>query len=403
VFNFGDRPTNKSGRDWTWLRNVFDQSGSSVLCNGTETAITLLVLVSLFNHLAFDPSSASDSQIQSGMTHALRHITTAMAFVAIAGITSTPALAEGKRPTIAAAAVSTDQSTLYVVGTNFNRSSIAVNLHGITLGGVQVDASGKRLSAVMPVLPPGTYRLVIMNGRGGNQDSWDALDVTLGTHGPVGPQGPEGARGPVGPQGPIGETGPQGVKGDKGDKGDRGDVGPQGQTGPVGPVGAVGPMGPTGPTGAMGLTGAQGLTGPQGPQGPQGAPGAMGPQGFPGSQGVQGPQGPAGPAPFFIAGWVQATSPTQTVPPLVIRAGAGFTVARRGTSAGSYRITVPARPTGAFLITTITFVGPSGAVARISGYSVETATGNHLIDIDVTNMGTGAVDRDFMFTLVERS
>jgi hypothetical protein len=196
---------------------------------------------------------------------------------------------------IATATVSADQSTLFVTGVNFGTRPLVI-LANIVLGGVQVAATGGQLTALMPTLPPGSYRLVISRGSGSNRS--DGMDVTVGA---VGPKGEVGAVGPKGDTGDIGATGPEGPAGPQGAKGDHGDVG---ETGPMGPQGLRGEPGPEGPIGP------QGAIGPQGPQGAIGSIGIAGARGVPGLPGATGPAGPSGIAGLtLIAGSVATTIP----------------------------------------------------------------------------------------------
>src|SRR5262245_29967068 len=141
--------------------------------------------------------------------------------------------ASNKPPEIVAAVVSGD--TLFIYGENFSNAS-QVSLGSLLLGGVQVDSGGHRLSAAMPSLPAGSYRLVVANGNNKVGD----FELAVGAVGPTGPAGPDGAAGAVGPTGPAGATGADGAVGP---------TGPQGMPGVglVGPTGAVGPTGPRGP------------------------------------------------------------------------------------------------------------------------------------------------------------
>ena len=173
-------------------------------------------------------------------------------------------------PTITAAVISVDGSTLFVEGSGFGRAP-TVTLGGFFLGGVSVSLTGTQLVAAMPGLPPGSYRLVVDAGPGSSR-SW-AFEITLGAQGAPGPEGPPGEPGPPGAEGPPGPEGPQG---------DPGTIGPQGEKGDPG---AVGPEGP------QGLQGAQGLPGAQGDPGAMGLPGPAGPQGAPGETGATGPKG----------------------------------------------------------------------------------------------------------------
>jgi collagen triple helix repeat protein len=159
------------------------------------------------------------------------------------------------RPTISTAAVSTDQTTLFVTGANFGSRPLVI-LANIVLGGVQVSSTGGQLTALMPALPPGSYRLVISRG----SDRSAGMDVTVGAVGPKGEIGAVGETGPQGAKGDQGETGPQGVKGD---------------TGAQGPIGPQGPEGPQGAIGSIGLAGARGVPGLPGAAGPQGPSGVV--------------------------------------------------------------------------------------------------------------------------------
>ena len=130
------------------------------------------------------------------------------------------------------------------------------------LGGVQVSATGAQLTALMPVLAPGSYRLTIYRGNGSDRSA--VFDLTLGTTGPRGEIGPTGL---TGPEGPKGDTGPEGPKGDTGSEGPKGDIGPIGPAGATGAEGPPGPAGAPGANGLNGLPGKEGLTGPPGPSG----------------------------------------------------------------------------------------------------------------------------------------
>jgi hypothetical protein len=253
-----------------------------------------------------------------------------------------------QRTTISTAAVSTDQTTLFVTGANFGSRPLVI-LANIVLGGVQVSSTGGQLTALMPALPPGSYRLVISRGSG--SDGSAGMDVTVGAVGPkgeigavggTGPQGAKGDQGETGPQGLKGDTGAQGLKGDTGAQGLKGDTGPQGLKGDTGAeglkgdtgaqglkgdtgaqglkgdTGAQGLKGDTGPQGLKGDTGTQGPIGPQGPEGPQGAIGSIGltgARGVPGLPGAPGPPGPSGaPGPPGPSGVVTIATLTGAVP-----------------------------------------------------------------------------------------
>jgi hypothetical protein len=139
--------------------------------------------------------------------------------------------------TITAAVLSADQTTLFVTGSHLTRF-IKATLGDYVLDGVQVTPDGTLLTALVPMLPPATYRLVLTRARDkdsdGDKDSGRAVtcDVAIGAIGPKGP------RGDVGPQGPIG---------------------PEGAQGPQGPIGPIGPIGPAGPASIVSLTSLTGL------------------------------------------------------------------------------------------------------------------------------------------------
>jgi len=153
---------------------------------------------------------------------------------------------------IVSATVSVDQGTLFVTGQYFGSRPLVI-LGGVVLGGVQVSATGTQLTALMPALPPGTYRLMISRGSGSDRSA--SFFLTLGTTGPKGETGASGADGPIGPKGDTGDPGPQGAKGDPG---------------PQGPPGPEGPQGPAGPTGSIGVAGVRGVPGLPGAPGPSG-------------------------------------------------------------------------------------------------------------------------------------
>jgi hypothetical protein len=149
-------------------------------------------------------------------------------------------------PTIMSTVVSADQQILFIFGRNFG-SLPSVKLGDFTLGGVQVSADGASVTALMPTLQPGTYRLVVTrgyefsrsgldrvtpsslgsvsgsarqsgSGSGGDDDDFDddRMAVSSVAVGAIGPRGPQGEIGPMGPQGERGlqgETGPPGPPG----------------------------------------------------------------------------------------------------------------------------------------------------------------------------------------------
>jgi Collagen triple helix repeat (20 copies) len=378
-----------------------------------------------------------------------------------------------RQPVINSATISADHTTLFVEGAHL-LGTRSVILGGVALSGVQVDSTGAHLIAKMSNLPPGSYKLVIDDGRGRDDDAEFIVMLSpplvslAGPTGPVGPMGPVGPVGPVGPggttgsagaagaqgpagpvgsagpAGPVGPVGPGGATGPAGSAGAQGPAGQVGSAGPVGPAGAVGPVGtagaqgpagpvgpagtngamgpagavgaqgpagsagamgpagPVGPTGAAGTDGAVGPAGPigpiglSGPSGPTGSAGLTGPQGAPGAAGATGSTGPTGPMPTYFAGWIFGTSPVPS-----IRFGTGFSVTRIGP-VGTYRITIPATPTGRFLAPV---VSPAAAnvTARVAAYNKSGTDLSHTIDIEIRDLTGTLVDSDFIFHAIDRS
>ena len=111
--------------------------------------------------------------------------------------------AQSKQPYIVAAVISADQSTLIVTGSNFPTNP-SVTLDGMLLGGVQVDAAHKSVTAVMPALQPGTYLLEIGTG-----NFYAEFDLAVGAAGPSVDRGRaiDGIRGHARGVGARGETG----------------------------------------------------------------------------------------------------------------------------------------------------------------------------------------------------
>src|SRR5262245_18730494 len=73
------------------------------------------------------------------------------------------------KPMITDALVSSDQTTLFVDGVNLGaRPSVMLGDtqvgSGAQLAGVAVDTAGRRLTAQLPPLVPGTYLLQVTNG-----------------------------------------------------------------------------------------------------------------------------------------------------------------------------------------------------------------------------------------------
>lgn len=151
-----------------------------------------------------------------------------------------PASASDGDPVILNAVADLAHSQLVINGRGFNgHGALHVMLNGAALP--IVSSTSRRIVATLPaVVEPGSYLLNV--GRGhehrGQDDDFDAFEITIGA---VGPQGPPGPQGVSGPQGPMGVPGPQGVKGDTGATGATGATGPKGDTGPQGAPGTPGP------------------------------------------------------------------------------------------------------------------------------------------------------------------
>jgi hypothetical protein len=368
-----------------------------------------------------------------------------------------------KKPTIIAASVSADQTTLFIEGEDFGQRP-KVTVGTTALKGVAVDAAGRYISAQLPALSPGTYLLLVDNQKFTAQfvvslygeESHDETGGVgpAGPEGPAGPAGPEGPAGATGPAGPAGPTGPAGAKGDTGATGANGVAGPAGPIGPVGPAGAPGAAGPQGPGGADGAPGVAGPAGPQGPAGPAGADGVpgpageagaagpqgpAGPKGDPGAAGAAGPQGiagpagaegpagaigpigpqgpagptgatgatgpagPAGPMPGYVAGWISGLS--AGAPPQM-RAGTGYAVIRgTGGPAGSYTISIPEGSPARQFITTVTVLSPTGQIryARIVRMARNALARTFEFDIEIRDSANVMVDSEFTFIALERS
>ena len=121
-------------------------------------------------------------------------------FSMVAGVS-----ADNRRPpVILSAEVAVSGATLFVSGSSFGRAP-KVRLNGTLLGGVVVNSAGTQLTANMPALPAGTYRLEVEHGYWWEGDFKPARFVVA-----------------VGATGPQGDPGPAGEKGDKGDQGDPG-------------------------------------------------------------------------------------------------------------------------------------------------------------------------------------
>jgi hypothetical protein len=138
------------------------------------------------------------------------------------GLLGTAASANGHRrpPRIQKATADIDAGLLWIHGERLDGSHhdrVHVSLSGEPLSIVSVTET--EIVAELPAgTEPGTYRLVVLRGRG-QAPLGDALDVTLGTTGPAGPPGE---------QGPPGDPGPPGLPGRDGSPGEPGPPGPKG-------------------------------------------------------------------------------------------------------------------------------------------------------------------------------
>lgn len=169
-----------------------------------------------------------------------------LALVALALVPSAAAHSSSdSQLVITSATVSADGSTLFVTGRNLGRLPL-VTVGEIPVGGVAVSSNGRRLTANMPVVEPGTYLLQVRRGSSALYKGSLSLAVVRASTGDNAERGPEGPAGPAGPQGPEGASGPEGATGSQG---------PQGATGAQGATGSMGPQGPEGPEGPAGGSG----------------------------------------------------------------------------------------------------------------------------------------------------
>jgi hypothetical protein len=95
--------------------------------------------------------------------------------------------------------------------------------------------------------------------------------------------------------------------------------------------------------------------------------------------------------PVYFAGWIKSDA--------TIGSGTGFTVTRR-LSVGSYRITIPATPSGRPLVAVVTPMSSAILLARLVAYT-HNADGSHTIDFDMRNVASSLTDSDFTFIAVE--
>jgi hypothetical protein len=131
---------------------------------------------------------------------------TLLVSVTLASMDASAHAQTGKAPAkpLVITAATSDDTYVYVEGLRFG-SDPAVFLGGMPLGGVSVNTTGTRITALKPSLDPGTYLLQVSSGEAQTEN--DTFDLTLGA---VGPQGPAGADGADGRDGEPGAPGPPG-------------------------------------------------------------------------------------------------------------------------------------------------------------------------------------------------
>jgi IPT/TIG domain len=108
-------------------------------------------------------------------------------------------VAYGQTPVVRSAIVNSTTNQITIAGSSLlpTSGSPVVYLDGELL--TLVSSSSTQIVATMPVLPAGSFRLVVGS---------EVFDVTNGAVGPAGPAGATGATGPAGPAGPQGPSGP---------------------------------------------------------------------------------------------------------------------------------------------------------------------------------------------------
>jgi hypothetical protein len=145
-----------------------------------------------------------------------------------------------------------DSGTIVIRGDNFDNGGTPTVLLGNDTESLTLmsDYTADEITAELPAIPDGDYRLTVYTGNG--TINYDSYDLTIGAVGPQGPKGDKPAHDWSGTR--LGFENPDGTWGNYVDlKGEKGDTGPQGAQGPQG---------------------IQGLQGPAGSQGPQGPPGS---------------------------------------------------------------------------------------------------------------------------------
>jgi hypothetical protein len=119
---------------------------------------------------------------------------------------TTAALAAPSSVTIFEAQLNSAQTLLTITGRSFTkRSHVSLGTDNITSLCRLGNTTGTPITCMFVLpdfpsgLPPGEYRILVLDPGAGVSDVFD-----LTTVGPAGPAGPKGVAGPSGPQGPIG-------------------------------------------------------------------------------------------------------------------------------------------------------------------------------------------------------
>ncbi|HYC38512.1 MAG TPA: hypothetical protein VEC19_18940 [Usitatibacter sp.] len=141
----------------------------------------------------------------------------AILFSAFSLLAATPASAQPQPLSVTSVEVAA--GVVSVHGHNLldpsNRPSPTQVLLGASLVPLTIiEATSRRIDAVMPELAPGSYLLTV--GFGLQDRQFDQAWVAVGAVGPTGPAGPAGPAGPQGMQGPQGIQGPPGPQGPSG-------------------------------------------------------------------------------------------------------------------------------------------------------------------------------------------
>jgi IPT/TIG domain len=138
----------------------------------------------------------------------MRILRTGACALAILGLVASVS-ADNRRPMVVVSAeVSATGTTLFVSGARFGRAP-EVRLGGTLLGGVVVNASGTQITANLPALPPGSYKLEVTRAYSWQRNDDDVSRLTVA----IGAIGPRGETGSMGERGNQGDPGPQGIPG----------------------------------------------------------------------------------------------------------------------------------------------------------------------------------------------